>query len=93
MKKRLTAVIGGAILATAASILVYAQPASAAVGLHVSGTNIVEANGQTLVMRGVNHEHAWFTSQTSSFANIKALGANTVRVVLSGGRWAHQLRQ
>ncbi len=38
-------------------------------------------------MRGVNHEHTWFTNQTSSFANIKAPGANTVRVVLSGGRW------
>ena len=33
-------------------------------------------------MRGVNHAHTWFTNQTSSFANIKALGANTVRVVL-----------
>jgi mannan endo-1,4-beta-mannosidase len=38
-------------------------------------------------MRGINHEHTWFANQTSSFANVKALGANTVRVVLSGGRW------
>ena len=61
---------------------------SAAVGLHISGRNIVEANGQTFVMRGVNHPHVWYTGQTSSFANIKALGANTVRVVLgSGKRW------
>jgi mannan endo-1,4-beta-mannosidase len=36
-------------------------------------------------MRGVNHPHVWFTGQTSSFANIKALGANTVRVVLGSG--------
>ena len=87
MKRRLV-VIGAAVLAVAASILVYAQPASAAVGLHISGRNIVEANGQTFVMRGVNHEHVWFTNQTNSFANIKALGANTVRVVLGGGkRW------
>jgi mannan endo-1,4-beta-mannosidase len=39
-------------------------------------------------MRGVSHAHVWYPTQTSSFANIKALGANTVRVVLgSGQRW------
>jgi mannan endo-1,4-beta-mannosidase len=87
MKRRL-AVLGVAMLvAAASSIVLYAQPASAAVGLHISGRNIVEANGQTFIMRGVSHEHTWFANQTSSFANIKALGANTIRVVLSGGRW------
>lgn len=86
--KRQLAILGAAVLAVAASILVFVRPADAAVGLHISGRNIVEANGQTFVMRGVNHEHVWFTNQTSSFANIKALGANTVRVVLgSGKRW------
>jgi mannan endo-1,4-beta-mannosidase len=86
--KRLITVLAAVVLAVAASIVVSVQPASAAVGLHLSGRNIVEANGQTLIMRGVNHEHVWFTNETSSFANIKALGANTVRVVLgSGKRW------
>ncbi|MBB5867100.1 mannan endo-1,4-beta-mannosidase [Allocatelliglobosispora scoriae] len=86
--KRLLTALGAALLVVAASFLVFVSPASAATGLHISGTNIVEANGQTFVMRGVNHEHVWFTGQTSSFANIKALGANTVRVVLgSGKRW------
>jgi mannan endo-1,4-beta-mannosidase len=87
--RRLLAVLGVAVLAAvAASILVSVRPAYAAVGLHVSGTDIVEANGQRFIMRGVNHPHVWFTNQTSSFANIKALGANTVRVVLgSGERW------
>lgn len=86
MKRTLLAVAVTA-LAVPASILVM-QPASAAVGLHISGRNIVEANGQTFVMRGVNHEHVWFPSQTSTFANVKALGANTVRVVLGAGkRW------
>nr|BFE68859.1 hypothetical protein GCM10020092_021600 [Actinoplanes digitatis] len=57
-------------------------------GLHISGRNIVEANGQTFVMRGINHPHVWYTNQTKSFADVKALGANTVRVVLgSGKRW------
>jgi mannan endo-1,4-beta-mannosidase len=60
----------------------------AATGLRVNGTRIVESNGNTFVMRGVNHAHVWYPSQTGSFANIKSFGANTVRVVLgSGQRW------
>ncbi|MEU4215003.1 cellulase family glycosylhydrolase [Actinoplanes sp. NPDC026623] len=87
MKRRL-AILGASLLAIAASMVVFSAPASAAVGLHISGRNIVEANGQTFVMRGVNHPHVWYTNQTNSFADIKALGANTVRVVLgSGKRW------
>jgi mannan endo-1,4-beta-mannosidase len=87
MKRTLLA-LGATLLAVAASVLVFVRPADAAVGLHISGRNIVEANGQTFVMRGVNHPHVWFTNQTGSFANIKALGANTIRVVLgTGKRW------
>ena len=86
MKRRSTT-FAAALLAVIASVVFFVRPAYAATGLHVSGRNIVEANGQTFVMRGINHEHTWFTGQTASFANIKAKGANTVRVVLSGGRW------
>ncbi|MFI5931317.1 cellulase family glycosylhydrolase [Actinoplanes sp. NPDC051494] len=86
MKRRL-AIFAAAALSAVASVLFFINPAYAAAGLHVSGTTIVEANGQPFIMRGINHEHTWFTNQTSSFANIKATGANTVRVVLSGGRW------
>lgn len=53
----------------------------------MSGARLLETNGNPFIMRGVSHAHTWFPSQTSSFANIKSLGANTVRVVLSGGRW------
>jgi mannan endo-1,4-beta-mannosidase len=85
MKKRLTL---ATLLALLATMLVFVQPAQAAVGLRVSGTRIVEANGNAFVMRGVNHAHVWYQNQTSSFANIKSFGANTVRVVLgSGQRW------
>ena len=89
MKKRLTAAIGSVVLAAAAttSILMSAPPASAAVGLHVSGANVLEANGNKFIMRGISHAYVWYTSQNTSFANIKATGANTVRVVLGGGRW------
>jgi mannan endo-1,4-beta-mannosidase len=71
-----------------ASILVGTQPAEAATGLRVSGTRVVEATGSDFVMRGVNHPHVWFQGQTRAFADIKSLGANTVRVVLgTGKRW------
>jgi mannan endo-1,4-beta-mannosidase len=86
MKRRLTT-YAAALLAVLASVLFFVRPAYAATGLHVSGRNIVEANGQTFVMRGINHAHTWYPNQTSSIAAIKAAGANTVRVVLSGGRW------
>jgi mannan endo-1,4-beta-mannosidase len=86
MRKHLIA-LGAVVLAVAATIIGFGSPAFAATGLHVSGTNIVESNGNVFVMRGINHAHTWYTNQTSSFANIKATGANTVRVVLSGGRW------
>jgi len=86
--RKLLAALGGTVLAVVASVVAFVQPAYAATGLHVSGQNIVEANGQPFVMRGVNHHHVWSPAQTSSFANIKALGANTIRVVLgSGQRW------
>ena len=86
MRKRLF-IAGAAAAALAASVFMSVQSAQAAVGLHVSGTNIVEANGSNFIIRGTSHAHTWYASQTSSFANIKAFGANTVRVVLSGGRW------
>ncbi|MFF9623037.1 cellulase family glycosylhydrolase [Streptomyces griseosporeus] len=67
-----------------------AEPAgaAAATGLHISDGRLVEGNGNDFVMRGVNHAHTWYPGQTRSLADIKALGANTVRVVLSDGyRW------
>ncbi|WP_017540887.1 glycoside hydrolase family 5 protein [Nocardiopsis halophila] len=57
-------------------------------GLHVRDGRLHEADGSAFVMRGVNHPHVWYPDETGSFADIKALGANTVRVVLgSGQRW------
>ncbi|GAA4607116.1 mannan endo-1,4-beta-mannosidase [Actinoplanes octamycinicus] len=85
--RRVLVALCAALLAAAGAVIALGSPAYAATGLHVVGTDIYEANGNKFVMRGVNHAHTWYTSQTSSFANIKAAGANTVRVVLSGGRW------
>lgn len=60
---------------------------SAFAGFSVSGTQLLDANGQPFVMRGINHAHTWFVDQTASaLPNIAATGANTVRVVLSNGQ-------
>ncbi|WP_067124940.1 cellulase family glycosylhydrolase [Microtetraspora malaysiensis] len=81
------AAAAAALAALLISLLSFTAPAQAAVGLRVSGGKIYEANGSQFIMRGTSHAHTWFPSQTGSFAGIKSLGANTVRVVLSGGRW------
>jgi mannan endo-1,4-beta-mannosidase len=64
-------------------------PGVQATGLHIDGGRLLEANGNDFVMRGVNHAHTWYPGETQSLADVKALGANTVRVVLSDGhRWS-----
>ncbi|MDT0345755.1 cellulase family glycosylhydrolase [Streptomyces litchfieldiae] len=64
------------------------SPGTLATGLHISDGRLVEGNGNDFIMRGVNHAHTWYLGETQSLADIKALGANTVRVVLSNGhRW------
>jgi len=57
-------------------------------GMYVSSGRLYDANGNEFIMRGINHAHTWRRNETSSFANIKNTGANTIRVVLSSGdRW------
>lgn len=88
MKTRLS-VVATTLLAFVVGLVAFGMPpAHAAAGFTVSGGKLYDANGAEFVMRGVNHAHTWYPQQTSSFANVKALGANTVRVVLaSGQRW------
>ncbi len=67
-----------------------ATPATAAAtGLHISGGKLVEANGSNFILRGVSAAHVWYPDKTAqSLIDIKALGANSVRIVLStGARW------
>ncbi|MGW7566064.1 cellulase family glycosylhydrolase [Streptomyces tendae] len=60
-----------------------------AAGLHIAEGRLLEGNGNDFVMRGVNHAHTWYPGETQSLADVKALGANSVRVVLSDGyRWS-----
>jgi mannan endo-1,4-beta-mannosidase len=85
----LAAVLGLALLGALAPAAAQEQPPGAqATGLHISDGRLVEGNGNDFVMRGVNHAHTWYTGEMQSWADVKALGANTVRVVLSDGhRW------
>ncbi|WP_344617622.1 glycoside hydrolase family 5 protein [Dactylosporangium salmoneum] len=53
-------------------------------GLHVKGSQIVEGDGSPFVMRGVSHPYAWYKAQNQVYADVKRLGANTLRVVLDG---------
>ena len=32
-------------------------------GFKVSGTKLLDANGNEFIMRGINHPHSWFTAQ------------------------------
>ncbi|MFJ8532246.1 cellulase family glycosylhydrolase [Streptomyces sp. NPDC093591] len=85
---RVTAVLA-VLLGLLAPLLSFAPPAqAAATGLHIQNGRLLEASGNDFVMRGVNHAHTWYPGETQSLADVKALGANTVRVVLSDGhRW------
>ncbi|GIF78074.1 cellulase family glycosylhydrolase [Asanoa siamensis] len=89
MRSRLLAVLSALSAAALAAlfVLTIGSPARAAAGFTVSNGRLYDANGTEFVMRGISHAHTWYTGQTRAFADIKATGANTVRVVLSGGRW------
>ena len=59
--------------------------------LHVNGRNIVDANGHNFIMRGVSHPYAWHKDQKQAFTDIKKLGANSVRVVLTSDIGANEV--
>jgi mannan endo-1,4-beta-mannosidase len=87
---RLAALVGLVLLGALcpSTALAAQEPATQATGLHISNGRLVEGNGNDFVMRGVNHAHTWYPNELGSLADIKAQGANTVRVVLADGhRW------
>lgn len=59
-------------------------------GFTVSGTKLLDANGNEFIFRGINHAHAWFRDQDeTALAAIAETGANTVRVVFANGiQWS-----
>ncbi|MFL1446376.1 cellulase family glycosylhydrolase, partial [Nocardiopsis protaetiae] len=76
-------------LALVAAVLALAPTAARAdTGFRVENGRLVDAAGNDFLIRGASHAHTWYLQETGSFADLKALGANTVRVVLSSGdRW------
>eukprot|EP00833_Pecoramyces_ruminatium_P002543 jgi/Orpsp1_1/1176575/evm.model.c7180000058148.1 len=58
-------------------------------GMHVQGNTLLDGDGNPFIFRGINVAHSWFSSKTQSSINdIAALGANSVRIVLScGAQW------
>ncbi|GAA4311481.1 cellulase family glycosylhydrolase [Streptomyces venetus] len=89
------ATVAVALLGLLLSFLSLGTPAhAAATGFRIENGRLLEASGNDFVMRGVNHAHTWYPGETQSLADIKALGANTVRVVLSDGhRWTENSAQ
>ncbi|WP_347332565.1 cellulase family glycosylhydrolase [Marinimicrobium locisalis] len=81
MKK---ALLGATICATALSTAMSVQA-----GFQVSGTQLLDDNGNPFLIRGINHPHTWFTSRTEqALQDIASVNANSVRIVLSDGqRW------
>lgn len=75
-----------AVQAIGSAVLLVAFASNVHAGFTVSGTQLLDDNGEAFVMRGINHPHTWFTGETGAFADIAGTGANTVRVVLSDGQ-------
>lgn len=71
---------------TALAALTAAIVSPAFAGWSVSGSQILDPNGNNFVFRGVNHAHAWYADRLNqSLRDIAATGANSVRVVLANG--------
>ncbi len=66
------------------------EPAQSVPGFHVDGTQLLDANGNPFIMRGINHAHSWYaTEDVYALDAISKTGANTVRIVLADGdQWS-----
>jgi mannan endo-1,4-beta-mannosidase len=64
-------------------------------GLRIDQGKLVESDGTSFVMRGINVAHAWFPKQTHASLNtISTMGFNCVRIVCSSGhRWRETTRK
>lgn len=57
-------------------------------GFSISGRRLMDGNGNEFIIRGVSHAHTWYANNTSAIGDIKSVGANAIRLVLSNGvRW------
>lgn len=58
-------------------------------GFTVEGSKLLDGNGNTFLIRGINVPYAWYNTESlDAIPDIAQYGANAVRVVLSNGeRW------
>lgn len=71
---------------TAAVVEEIKEEAVKAEGFRVSGSTLLDANGNAFVMRGINHSHTWYKGfDDTALEAIAATGANCVRLVLANG--------
>lgn len=84
--KRIFTLLTAAVIVLGA-LLMPAPATAASGGFSVSGGKIYDANGVEFIPQGMNHAYKWYPEQTSALADIRAKGANTARVVISGGRY------
>ncbi|WP_084546799.1 cellulase family glycosylhydrolase [Glycomyces arizonensis] len=88
LRRALLTVLTAAATAAAAAFFFLPAAQAQTPGFHVVGNDLVDANGNVFVMRGSTHPYEWYQGETEAIADMSALGANTVRVVLgSGQQW------
>lgn len=91
MKKLISLMCMGALMVCMLGLnsIYTTNTTSAAAGFKVSGTKLLDANGNEFIMRGVNHAHTWYKDQlATTIPALAKYGCNTVRIVLSdGGQW------
>lgn len=83
IRKILAAAVG--VMTMSAFIPAIAAQADSA-GIHASNGKLYSA-GKQFVPQSINHAYQWHPEQTNAISDIAKTGANTMRVVLSGGRY------
>jgi mannan endo-1,4-beta-mannosidase len=57
------------------------------IGFQVQGTKLLDGNGNSFVMKGLNHAHTWYKGELiRALDTTEKMGANTIRIVLSDGQ-------
>ncbi|KAJ3407361.1 hypothetical protein HDV05_005481 [Chytridiales sp. JEL 0842] len=80
------------MLFTQPILTVLALLVSTATSFTIQGSNIIDANGNPFIMRGINHGWSWYRTQNQAFGDIKNTGSNTVRIVLTGADTVQDVR-
>lgn len=82
------------ILSALGALSLVAQTAFGAVGFTVSGSNLVDANGNVFIPVGVNNPHIWFdTAAFNALTDLAAKRVNCVRIVWDRSGSATRLDQ